>query len=71
VAILVLLLGAILGRYFKVFVLVPAHTLILATALVTSTDIEHDLLRSFEFAVLIISLQIGYVSGLLSAPSQN
>jgi hypothetical protein len=68
VAILALLLGAVLGRFFKVFVLVP---LILATALIISIDIdvEYAVLRSLlEFGVLVISLQIGYVFGLLSFP---
>jgi hypothetical protein len=71
VAILViwsLLLGAILGRFFKVLVLVPACALVAATVLVRTTDVEHGLLRPLlEFAMLIISLQIGYVSGLLSS----
>jgi hypothetical protein len=69
VAILILgsvLLGAVLGRFFKILVLVPACALVLATVLVTA-DVEHGLLRLLlEFAGLIISLQIGYVSGLLS-----
>ena len=67
--ILVLLLGAVLGRFFKVLVLVPACALVLAAVLVGSTDVEHDLLRSLpESAGPVISLQIGYVSGLLSFP---
>jgi hypothetical protein len=62
-----LLLGAVLGRFFKVLVLVPACAFILAVILVRSADVEHGLLRPLlEFAVLITSLQIGYVSGLLS-----
>jgi hypothetical protein len=62
-----LLLGAVLGRFFKVLVLVPACAFILAAILVRSADVEHGLLRPLlEFAVLITSLQIGYVSGLLS-----
>ena len=61
------LLGAILGRFFKVLVLVPACALVLAVALVKSADGEHGLLRPLlEFAVLITSLQIGYVFGLVS-----
>jgi hypothetical protein len=66
VAILVLLLGAVLGRFFKVLVLVPG-ALVLAAVLVGSADGEHGLLRPLlEFAGLITSLQIGYASGLLS-----
>ena len=57
------LLGAVLGRFFKVLVLVPACALVL----VRSADGEHGLLRALlEFAVLITSLQIGYVVGLVS-----
>ena len=58
------LLGAVLGRFFKVLVLVPACALVLAVVLVRSADGEHGLLRALlEFAVLITSLQIGYVVG--------
>jgi hypothetical protein len=65
--ILTLLLGAVLGRFFKVLVLVPACAFALAAVLVRSADVEHGLLRPLlEFVVLITSLQIGYVSGLLS-----
>ena len=61
------LLGAVLGRFFKVLVLVPACALVLAVVLVRSADGEHGLLRALlEFAVLITSLQIGYVFGLVS-----
>jgi hypothetical protein len=61
------LLGAILGRFFKVLVLVPACALVLAVVLVKSADGEHGLLRPLlEFAVLITSLQIGYVFSLVS-----
>jgi hypothetical protein len=70
VAILLLgsvLLGAVLGRFFKVWVLVPAGAFVLAAALVRSADGEHGLLRPLlEFVVLNASLQIGYVLGLLS-----
>ena len=62
-----ILLGAVLGRFFKVWVLVPASALVLAAVLVRSAAVEHGLLHSIlEFAVLNAVLQIGYVSGLLS-----
>jgi hypothetical protein len=62
-----LLLGAVLGRFFKVLVLVPACVSVLAVVLVRSANLENGLLRPIlEFAVLITSLQIGYASGLLS-----
>lgn len=61
------LLGVVLGRFFKVWVLVPACAFVLAAVLVRSADAEHGLLRPLlEFAVLITSLQIGYVFGLHS-----
>ena len=62
-----LLLGAILGRFFKVPVLAPAFALSLAMVVASSAYFGHGLLRALlEFAVLITSLQIGYVSGVLS-----
>jgi hypothetical protein len=62
-----LLLGAILGRFFTVLVLVPAFALSLAMVVASSAYFGHSLLRALlEFAVLITSLQIGYVSGVFS-----
>jgi hypothetical protein len=61
------LLGAVLGRFFKVLVLVPACAFLLATVVVRSANGEHGLVRALlEFVVLITSLQIGYASGMLS-----
>jgi hypothetical protein len=61
------LLGAVLGRFFKVLVLVPACAFVLAAVLVRSANGEHGQLRPLlEFAVLITSLQFGYVFGLVS-----
>jgi hypothetical protein len=62
-----ILLGAILGRFFKVLVLIPACTVTLAMV-VASSAYEHSLLRALlEVVVLLTSLQIGYVSGLFSS----
>jgi hypothetical protein len=62
-----LLLGAILGRFFNVLVLAPAFALLLAMVVASFAYVGHGLLRALlEFAVLITSLQIGYVSGVLS-----
>ena len=59
-----LLLGAILGRFFNVLVLAPAFALSLAMVVASFAYFGHGLLRALlEFAVLITSLQIGYVSG--------
>ena len=45
------LLGVVLGRFFKVLILVPASAFILAAVLVRSAAGEHDLLRPLlEFA---------------------
>lgn len=60
------LLGAVLGRFFKVLVLVPASAFILAAVLVRSAAVESGLPRTLlEFALLNATLQIGYVAGLL------
>jgi hypothetical protein len=60
------LLGAILGRFFKVLVLLPAFALSLAIVLASSAYFGHSLSRTFiELAALVVSLQLGYVSGLL------
>jgi hypothetical protein len=62
-----ILLGALLGRFFTGLVLVPACALVLAAVVFRFADGEHGLLRPFlEFALLNATLQIGYVSGLLS-----
>jgi hypothetical protein len=62
-----ILLGAILGRFFKVLVLIPACAVTLAMV-VASSAYEHSLLRALlEVVVLLTSLQIGYVSGLFSS----
>ena len=61
------LLGAILGRFFKVWVLVPAFALSLATVAASSAYFGHSFSRELlELLVLITNLQIGYASGLLS-----
>src|ERR1700730_755716 len=39
------LLGAVLGRFFKVLFLVPTCALVLAAVLVASADVDHGLLR--------------------------
>ena len=61
------LLGAVLGRFFKVFILLPACAFILAAVLVRSFAGEHGLLRTLlELALLNATLQIGYAANLLS-----
>jgi hypothetical protein len=66
-----ILLGATLGRFFKVLVLVPACALVLVAVLVGSANGEHGLLRPLlEFVVLITSLQIGYGLALFHSHSR-
>jgi hypothetical protein len=66
------LLGAILGRFFKVPVLAPAFALSLAMVVASSAYFGRSLPRTLlEFVVLITSLQIGYASGLLSRLSPS
>ncbi len=61
------LLGALLGRFFNVWILLPGCALILAAVLVRSAVGEHGLLRPLlEFTMLSATLQIGYVLGLVS-----
>jgi hypothetical protein len=66
------LLGAILGRFFKVLVLIPACAVTLATVVASSAYFERSLLHALlEVVVLITSLQIGYVSGLFHLSFQR
>ena len=61
------LLGLILGRFFKVYVLLPACALVTVLALTGPYLIGKSLGTSFvELIVLLASLQFGYVAGLLS-----
>jgi hypothetical protein len=63
-----LLLGATLGRFFKVLILVPASLTLLVAVVVKSFYLGHGLLHlAFEYAVLSASLQLGYVGALLLA----
>jgi hypothetical protein len=59
--------GAILGRIFKVFVLIPAVALAIASLLVRREVAGHTLYDSFPgIGLLIASLELGYVTGLIS-----
>jgi hypothetical protein len=61
------LLGLILGRLFKVYVLLPACALVALLALTGPYLIGKSVGTSFfELIVLLASLQFGYVAGLLS-----
>ncbi|HEX3495491.1 MAG TPA: hypothetical protein VHT48_09015 [Methylocella sp.] len=59
--------GAVLGRYFKVLVLIPAGALAIALLLVKREVAGHPSLDSFlGIGLLIASLELGYVMGLIS-----
>jgi hypothetical protein len=61
------LLGTVLGRFFKVWVLVPACALTFTIVFASSAYYEHGLLSALlEFAVIATCLQIGCAFGLLS-----
>jgi hypothetical protein len=60
------LLGTVFGRFFKVWVLVPACALTFAIVFASSAYYEHGLLSALlEFTVIATCLQIGYASGCL------
>jgi hypothetical protein len=60
-------LGAVLGRFFKVLVLMPAGALPIALLLVKREVAGHPLLDSFlGIGLLIASLELGYIMGLIS-----
>jgi hypothetical protein len=59
------LLGTVFGRFFKVWVLVPACALTFAIVFASSAYYEHSLPSALlEFTVLATCLQIGYASGI-------
>jgi hypothetical protein len=59
--------GAVLGRFFKVLVLIPAGALTIALLLAKREIVEHTWLHSLlGIGLLIASLELGYVAGLIS-----
>ncbi len=61
------LLGTVFGRFFKVWVLVPACALTFAIVSASSAYYQHGLLSALlEYSMIATCLQIGYVSGCLS-----
>jgi hypothetical protein len=64
-----ILLGAVLGRFFKVWILVPTGVVAVITVFASSFFHDQGLLGVFfECAVLLTCLQIGYATGLFSRP---
>lgn len=61
------LLGTVFGRFFKVWILVPACALTFAIVFASSAYYERGLASALlEFTVIAACLQIGYASGRLS-----
>ncbi|MCI0600564.1 MAG: hypothetical protein L0Y50_11790 [Beijerinckiaceae bacterium] len=61
------LVGVILGRFFKVLVLLPAILCLLAIVIGRAIYFEHGLLRlGLESAAAVTSLQIGYAAILIT-----
>jgi hypothetical protein len=66
-AIVGFLFGMILGQFFRCYVLFPACGLALVLVLGSPSHMDNSLLGSFlQFVVLTVSLQIGYVAGLVA-----
>ena len=59
------LIGFILGQFFKFFILVPAFAIALVLVLTNPANLESGFLSwCLQAAALMVSLQIGYVVGL-------
>lgn len=62
------LLGMVLGRFFRVYVLVPASGLMIALALTDPGIFAHSFWRScFNGLVILAAVQLGYVASLLAS----
>jgi thiamine transporter ThiT len=62
-----LLLGAVLGRFFRVLILVPAGGFVIAMVVAWSWYVGNGMLNTLgAIAILVTSLQVGYASGMLS-----
>jgi hypothetical protein len=60
-------LGALLGRFFKVLILIPASALIIAIILMKAGFAGYPMLNSItKVALLIASIELGYITGLVS-----
>ena len=66
------LIGFILGQFFKFFVLVPAFAIALMLVLTNPAHLEGGFLGwCLQAAAVIVSLQIGYVIGLFGPAFQR
>lgn len=63
------LLGAVLGRFFRVWILVPTGVVAIVAAFTNSIFHDAGIFGAVcECAVLLTCLQIGYVIGVFSRP---
>ena len=61
-----LLFGAVLGQFFKWFILFPAAALAVLLIVASPANMDHSFLGSLlQFGALSVSLQVGYVFGLV------
>jgi hypothetical protein len=66
------LIGTVFGRFFKVWVLVPACAVAFAIVLANAAYYEQRLLSAvFDFTVIATCLQIGYAFGCLACITRN
>lgn len=62
-----ILFGTILGRFFRVYILLPACALAVVLVLASPAPTGSSLWSSMlEIAVLVTSLQVGYIVGLVA-----
>ena len=65
----VVLLGAVLGRFFRVWILVPTGAVTVLAALASSILHDAGIFGVLsECVVVLVGLQIGYVTGVFSRP---
>jgi hypothetical protein len=61
-----LLFGAVLGQFFKWFILFPAAALAVLLIVASPANMDHSFLGSLlQFGALSVSLQVGYVFGIV------
>lgn len=65
----VVLLGAVLGRFFRVWILVPTGAVAVLAALASSILHHASIFGVLSECVIVLTcLQIGYVTGVFSRP---
>jgi hypothetical protein len=60
-------LGAVLGRFFRVLILIPVSALLIAFVLMKAGIAGYPMLNTITtISLLIASLELGYITGLIS-----